>query len=325
MAIITVRGPITAQQASPILSHEHVLCDLWPFTRSYDGILDDDELAVQELQVFARTVGGGTLVDATSLGLGRDHRALSRISRESGVHIVMGSGWYREEVYPRLVWEFSANDLADRIVEELTTGVDGTGIRAGMIGEIGTERKHITSAQERVFRAAGRAHARTNAAILTHTTHFGELAMEQIALLAEEGVSPRRIVISHLGDRPGRNDLLLAIARTGVYLSIDNIGYLGSGYPCDSVRVRNIRTLIEEGHLDQILISGDICMKSHLHAYGGKGYDYVHSKFLPLLAAAGVTPEQIHRMAVVNPWNAYDIPPVAEADESSGVLAAGVR
>jgi len=322
MAIMTVRGPITAQQAGPILSHEHVLCDLWSFVRSYDGILDDEELAVQELQAFARAAGGGTLVDATSFGLGRNPRALSRISQESGVHIVMGAGWYREEVYPSLVWELSTNELADRVVEELTIGADGTSIRAGMIGEIGTERKQITPAQERVFRAAGRAHARTNAAILTHTTHFGELAVEQIALLAEERVPPSRIVISHLGDRPGRTDMLLAIAQTGVHLSIDNIGYLGSGYPDDAVRVRNIRTLIEEGHLDQILLSGDICMKSHLHAYGGKGYDHVHSKFLPLLAASGVTQEQILRMTVVNPWNAYDMPPVAAPEDPSGVLAA---
>jgi predicted metal-dependent phosphotriesterase family hydrolase len=321
MAIMTVRGPISAQQAGPILSHEHVLCDLWPFTRSYDGILDDEELAVQELLAFARAAGGGTLVDATSFGLGRNPRALRRISQESGVHIVMGAAWYREEVYPRLVWELSTNDLADRIVEELTVGVDGTDIRAGMIGEIGTERNHISPAQERVFRAAARAHTRTNAAILTHTTHFGELAVEQIALLAEERVRPDRIVISHLGDRPGRNEMLLAIARTGVYLSIDNVGWLGSGYPDDSVRVRNIRTLIDEGHLNQILLSGDICMKSHLRAYGGKGYDHVQSSFLPLLAASGVTPEQIQRMTVVNPWSAYDMLHTAAAEDSSGVLS----
>ena len=321
MAIMTVRGPITAQQAGPILSHEHVLCDLWSITRSYDGILDDEEMAVQELSAFARAAGGGTLVDATSFGLGRNPRSLSRISEQSGVHIVMGAGWYREDVYPRMIWELGTNELAQRIVEELTVGADGTGIRAGMIGEIGTERKSITPAQERVFRAAARAHGRTSAAILTHTTHFGELALEQIALLAEERVRPSRIVISHLGDRPGRNDMLLAIARTGVYLSIDNIGYQGSGYPDDSVRVRNILTLIAEGHLDQILLSGDICMKSHLKTYGGKGYDHVHTHFLPLLSAHGVSAEQIHRMTVVNPWNAYDMPPVAVAEDGSGVLA----
>src|SRR5207249_1336092 len=103
--------------------------------------------------------------------------------------------------YPAFVRELDTNGLAARIVEELTVGVDGTDVRAGVIGEIGTERKFITPAQERVFRAAARAQRKTGVAIVTHTTHFGELALEQIALLREEGVSPARISISHLGDR----------------------------------------------------------------------------------------------------------------------------
>ncbi len=143
-----------------------------------------------------------------------------------------------------------------------------TDVRAGVIGEIGTERKFITPAQERVFRASARAHLRTGAAIVTHTTHFGELALEQIALLREEGVAPEGIVISHLGDRMDQQHLL-AIAQQGVYLGIDNIGYTGDGYPGDEVRAQNVKMLIAEGHLAQILVAGDICMKTHLHAYGG--------------------------------------------------------
>ena len=197
------------------------------------------------------------------------------------------AGWYREPVYPPLVYERDTNALADLIVGELTEGVDGTGIRAGIIGEIGTERYHITPAQERVFRAAARAQRRTGACVMTHTTHFGELALEQIALLREEGVSPERIVISHLGDRHDTSGLL-QIARQGVYLSVDNIGYNGQGYPGDEVRVRNICLLSAEGHLAQIVMGGDICQKSHLSAYGGKGYDHVLRRFLPMLRDHGV-------------------------------------
>ncbi|MCZ2080266.1 MAG: hypothetical protein HUU41_20170 [Bryobacteraceae bacterium] len=305
MSITTVRGPISPSEAGLILSHEHLLCDLWPIVRNYDGILDDELLAAEELKAYAQA-GGGTLVDATSGGLGRNPLALRRLSESTGIHIVMGAAWYRQDVYPRFVYESSSSELASRIVEELTVGVDGTGIRAGMIGEIGTERKHITPAQERVFRAAARAQRQTGTAILTHTTHFGELALEQIALLREEGVEADRVVISHLGDRYDRT-LLLEIARTGVYLSIDNIGYSGHGYPSDSVRAANIHALIAEGHLSQILLSGDVCMKSHLHSYGGKGYDYVLVNFVPLLKAEGVTQEQIGCMLSTNPWNAYAI------------------
>ena len=142
--------------------------------------------------------------------------------------------------------------------------------------------------------------------IITHTTHFGELALEQIAMLREEQVPSDRIIISHLGDRPDPSRLL-AIARQGVYLSIDNTGYNGDGYPGDEVRAANVKLLVDEGHLPQILLSGDICMKSHLHAFGGKGYDHVPRKFLPLLKKAGITDAQIHTMTVENPARALDV------------------
>jgi phosphotriesterase-related protein len=305
MAIITVSGPIPASQAGFTLSHEHLLCDLWAFTKSYDGILDDETLAACEVAKY-REAGGTSLVDATSGGLGRNPLALRRISEASGVRIIMGSGWYRECVYPPVVFEKDASALADLIVGDILHGADGTGVRAGIIGEIGTERNHITPAQERVFRAAARAQRKTGACVMTHTTHFGELAMEQIALLREEGVPAERIAISHLGDRYDTTQLL-RIAREGVFLSVDNIGYVGGGYPPDEVRMRNVRCLAAEGHLAQVVLGGDICQKSYLSAYGGKGYAHVLRSFLPLLRANGVEEDAIHQMTVVNPTRMLNI------------------
>lgn len=305
MPIHTVTGPIPASQAGCTLSHEHVLCDLWAFTKTYDGILDDETLAISELAQY-RDAGGSSLVDATSGGLGRNPLALRRISEATGIRIVMGAGWYRECVYPAVVWERDANALADLIVNDLVRGADGTNVRAGIIGEIGTERKHITPAQERVFRAAARAQRRTGACIMTHTTHFGELAMEQIALLREEGVPAERIVISHLGDRHDTTGLL-KIAGEGVFISVDNIGYVGSGYPPDELRMRNVRLLAAEGHLAQLVLGGDICQKSHLAAYGGKGYAHVLRSFLPLLRANGIQEDAIYQMTVANPARMLDI------------------
>lgn len=305
MAITTVRGEIRAADLGYTLSHEHVLCDLWPILRSYNGILDDEALAARELNAY-HDAGGRSIIDATSGGLGRNPLALRRIAEATGVHIIMGAAWYREDVYPSFVRELDTNALAGRIVEELMTGVDGSGVRAGMIGEIGTERKFITPAQERVFRAAARAQRSTGVAIVTHTTHFGELALEQIDLLGEEGVRPDRISISHLGDRYETGPLL-SIAHKGTYLSVDNIGYLGDGYPDDDVRARNVVMLVREGFLDRVLLSGDVCVKTHLHAYGGKGYDHVQARFLPLLRQQGLTEEEIYTMTVVNPARLLDV------------------
>ncbi len=300
--IQTVTGPIDAADLGVTLAHEHVLLDGWDMFGTYDAILDDEALATDEL-ALARQAGVRTMVDCTNTGLGRDADALRRVSESSGVTIVMGAGWYRRAVYPAYIRESDVDELAERLVTELTTGVDGTDVRAGFIGEIGTERHRIAAAEERVFRAAARAQRRTGVAIWTHTTNAGDLALEQVELLTSEGVPMDRIVVSHVGDRI-TFDRLGALAATGVFLSIDNIGYVGNGYPADDVRARNVVRLLEAGHLDRVLLSGDTCTRSMLTAYGGAGYGRVMSSFVPLLRTFGVDDAAVERMFVANPARA---------------------
>ena len=178
-----------------------------------------------------------------------------------------------------------------------------TGIRPGFIGEIGTERFSISPAQERVFRAAARAHRRTGCPILTHTTHFGELALEQLDLLGEEGVDPRRVIISHLGDRMGISTLL-PIAARGAWINVDNLGFSG-GYAPLEVRADNVAALCAEGLVDQVMLSNDICLIDQLAEYGGCGYGNVLTNFVPLLRKRGVSAERIQQMLVTNPARAF--------------------
>jgi predicted metal-dependent phosphotriesterase family hydrolase len=305
MQIMTVKGPISVNQLGFTLSHTHFMIDLWNIVRTYDGILDDEALATQELLDY-KQVGGSSVVEVTSGGIGRNPSALRRLSEASGVNIIMGAAWYREMVYPKFIYELDTNALADIVVRELTVGVDGTGVRAGVIGEIGTERGSITPAQERVFRACARAQQKTGVTIVTHTTHFGELALEQIALLREEFVPFSRILISHLGDRIDTTSLT-SIAEKGVFLGIDNIGFEKDGYATDLMRAKNVAKLITDGHLSQILLSSDFCFKTQLTAYGGKGYTHVIDKFLPLLRGEGVSEEEIYQMTVLNPTIALGV------------------
>lgn len=302
MQVTTVLGPVAPDELGITQTHEHLILDASMVAADpYDAILYDVDLAVEELARF-KDAGGNCVVEVTCMGAGRDPEALKRISAETGVHIVMGTGWYREAVYPEYVFQKNPNELADILIGEIREGVGGTGIQPGVIGEIGTERHHISPAQERVFRAAARAHLETGAPISTHTTHFGELAMEQLALLQEEGVDPGRIIIGHLGDRRGA-DCLLPIAETGAYLDIDNIGF-EAPYQTQEERARNVKCLIERGYLEQILLSMDICTNSQLHYFGGPGYGYLLTKFLPLLEETGVSRREIEVMMVENPCRA---------------------
>jgi phosphotriesterase-related protein len=306
LQVMTVMGPVAPSDLGVTLSHDHLMLDAFKLfgeaSGSYSWILDDVDMAIEEVRLF-RAVGGGAIADPTNVGIGRNPRALQRISQETGVRVIMGAGWYRERAYPSYIYEEMPDMLADRLVGDLLTGVDGTDVCAGFIGEIGTERFNISPAQERVFRAAGRAQRRTGCPILTHTTHFGELALEQIDLLAEEGVPSRSVIISHLGDRPGIK-WWLPIAERGAWMSIDNLGFVG-GYAPLEVRADNVAALCAEGLVGQIMLGSDICLTDHMAANGGPGYATVIRNFLPLLRQRGLSEDLIRTMMVDNPARAF--------------------
>jgi predicted metal-dependent phosphotriesterase family hydrolase len=301
--VMTVRGAVEPQALGVTLSHDHVIIDAWDFQKPrYDVIFDDESIMLEEVQRY-RELGGATICDPTNIGIGRNPRALRRISEASGVNIVMGAGWYREVVYPKYLYETATDDLAEMLVREILDGVDGSGIRPGFIGEIGTERGAFSPANERVFRAAGRAHVRTGCPILTHTTHWGELAIEQLDLLAEEGVAAEHVVISHLGDRRGIT-WWLPIADRGAWLNIDNLAFV-AGYAPLEWRADNVAALCAEGLAGQLMLSNDICELGQLATYGGVGYGNVIVNFLPMLRERGVSEDDIHQMTVVNPSKAF--------------------
>lgn len=299
--VITVRGPIKASDMGITQTHEHLQLDAMDHYGGYGFVIDDEELVIDELLAFTQA-GGRTICDVTVDEIGRNPAALARISAAAGVHVVMGAGWYREFGYPSEVEERTSNELADILVRDIEEGVGDSGIRAGFIGEIGTGRHYIKPAEERVFRAAALAQARTGVVISTHTTRWGTLALEQIAMLKEFGADLSRVIIGHLGDRRGVRHLL-PIAAQGVYVEVDNIGYLD--YQPEDVRADNVAALVQEGFVDQILLSEDICMLEHLKAHGGKGYGYLLEVFVPMLIDRGVAQEDIDKMLISNPARAF--------------------
>jgi phosphotriesterase-related protein len=296
MPVTTVLGPVSPQDLGVMQPHEHVLVDLRHSLSKFDAILDDVELAADELRAF-REAGGRTIIDMTNARMGRDVTALKEISAASGVHIVASTGYYTVPYYGDDVYRLTINDLAEILVHELTVGIGDTGIRAGIIAEIGTGRDFINPAEERVFRAAARAHQRTGAAIYTHT-YLEQLLLEQLAILKDENVDLRRVAVGHLGDfRDLRR--VYAVAEQGAFLGIDHIGM--AVQQTDRQRARSVAQLVRDGFAHQILLSLDLCQKSRLHWYGGTGYDYLLNQFVPLLREEGVDDEIVNLMMVENP------------------------
>ncbi len=295
--VITVLGPIAPDEMGITQTHEHLLLDAYDHWGGYEFVIDDEQMIIEEMGEFTSR-GGKTICDVTLEEIGRNPQGLARIARAANINVIMGCAWYREFAYPPIVAEKTSAELADVLVKEIEQGVGDTGIRAGLIGEIGTGRHHIKPAEERVFRAAALAHQRTGLAISTHTTRWGTLALEQIAMLDQFGADLSKVIIGHLGDRRGVEHLL-PIAEKGVYVEVDNIGYID--YQPEWVRADNVAALVKEGFGDRVLLSEDICMLNHLKYQGGKGYGYLLETFVPMLHERGVSEDAVHAMLVTNP------------------------
>src|SRR5262249_38340085 len=152
--------------------------------------LNDHELAVAETNLF-RIAGGGTIVDVTPPDLRRDPTALKRLALDTGLNIVMGCGHYVEPAHPASVAGLTADEIAAELVGELRDGVAETGVRPGIIGEIGTsgvdkktmdKRGHVTPEEAKVLRGAARAALTTGAAVTVHLDPRGEGAFEVISI-----------------------------------------------------------------------------------------------------------------------------------------------
>jgi phosphotriesterase-related protein len=299
----TVRGPIDPSDLGFTLPHEHTQIalwhipsrwDYWQLTRDRAGMLD-------ELERY-RAAGGRSLVDLTLPGVGRDPAWLRDLAEASGVHIVMGCGWYRTAYYPpeTRIDRRSVDDLADELAAEIEQGVGETGVRPGIIGEIGTDKPWVSPAEERVHRAAARAARRSGLAVTTHGV-LSDVGLAQLRILEEEGLDPGRVVIGHADSYPVL-DHYLAIIDRGANIEFD---FLGMPWPAEhhgeDRTVERLLELLERGHVDRILLSQDVCNDSQLHRLGGNGYTYLTDTFLPRLRGQGVSDADIETMTVTNP------------------------
>ncbi len=304
MTIMTVLGPIEDDQLGVTQTHEHLLINLHKTVAFWNyAAFEDEALAADELGAFS-AAGGRSIVEVTTIGIGRQPEGLRRIAAATGVNIVMGTGWYREPAYPGYIARSSVNQLADMLVRDIVEGADGTGVRAGIIGEIGTEVDFLGPAQERVFRAAARAQRQTGVAISTHCQRTGRLGPEQVDLLLEEGVPPDRIIIGHHGDKR-HVEHELGLLERGVYVQIDHVGF--PDLQPDEQRARNVKAIIDAGFGDRLLISQDVCFPHHLEWFGGLGYGHLLRRFVPMLREIGVTQGQIDTVLIANPARVLSI------------------
>lgn len=328
--VSTVLGPVPADRLGHVQTHEHLLCDLTRYlgegearddeitlenlyeTRvdrrnRLDMRLDDVATAAAELAEF-RTAGGGTIVEATSRGLGRDPSGLREIAERTGVHIVMGSGYYTAAFHPPTVATMTEEDIAKEIVGDILDGVDGTGVRAGVIGEIGLSWPPHPD-EVKVLKAAAVAQSETGAALLIHPGRHVDAPREHLNVVVGAGGDAARTVMSHIDRTLTEQDDMRELADTGCVLEFDLFGTESAYYPQDpgfdmpndGTRVRHIRELIASGYGDRVVIAQDVCRRTQLRRHGGEGYTHILRRVLPLMLARGLDPDDIRRLTRTTP------------------------
>lgn len=344
MAIQTVTGVLSKKDAGIMTPHEHIFIELTaffeerplrdcespstaPVTMDKLGILNRDPYALkdnlrmndyetQKKEILRfKNAGGCTIVDATMPGIGRDPLMLKKISEATGLNVVMGTGYYVSSTHPAAMKEMTEQEIADQMIKEITEGVEGTGIKAGVIGEIGIS-EIFNEDERRVLRAAAIAYKKTGTSVLVHINPWTTNGIEAADILLENGVSPKKIAISHI-DVENDMSYIKTLLDKGVYIEFDNFGkeyYVDRearrpGYGLfvnDVQRVDCLKTLIEDGYGDQILMSCDVCLKSCLRTYGGYGYDHVLVNIVPMMEDAGISAEDINKLLIDNPAEFLD-------------------
>ncbi len=277
------------------LMHEHTTIDLSGVKMDEDCRLDCyDETLKEFKQLYSQ--GVRKIVDVTNIGMGRNPNYVAEIAKESGIEIILSTGFYKDPFLPEIVREKSVTELANLFINEIENGIDGVH-KVGMIGEIGTSKNAMLPIEAKVLEAGSIASIQTKKPIYTHTT-LGTYALEQVAFFEKHGVDLSKVIIGHV-DLSGDLDYIRSILKTGVNVGFDTVGK--NNYFPDEKRVEFLKALESDGYLSQVVLSMDLTRKSHLNYKGGIGYNYLIDTFLPMLRASGIKEEHIDKMLIDNP------------------------
>ncbi|MCK4242572.1 MAG: phosphotriesterase-related protein [Dehalococcoidia bacterium] len=309
--INSVLGPLGTVALGFTLMHEHIIVASAGIPLNYPELLGADfmERIVDGL-TQAKEGGIDTIVDATTLDLGRDVTVLAEASRLTGVNIIACTGWWLE--IPRFLAGVSADQLAELFIREIREGISGTDIKAGIL-KSASDIFGVTSAEEPVLRAVARAHLETKVPIMLHSYSPGRVGEQQLAILKEEGVDLRRVKVDHSNDTTDV-EYLVWLLEQGCYLGLDR-------YPGRNVsplaRTKTMKALIDAGYGDRLLPSHDwslaqieaetpIMAEEERELRNPHGYLYIKKVVFPQLREMGVSEATLNSLCVDGPRNFFE-------------------
>jgi len=312
----TVLGPLDTAKLGFTLSHEHIVLssagikEVYPeFIGSRDAIIRDAAKQLTE----AKKGGVDSMVDVTTLDLGRDVVLAREVSKRSGVNVIACTGIWRD--IPRAFWDAHPDDVAALFVREITEGIEDTGVKAGII-KVATDQGGVTPANEIILRAAARASNTTGAPISAHTWALERVGEQQVRIFKEEKVDLNRVYIGHSNDTTDV-EYLTGLLKQGVWLGLDRTpGGTAAGSPMWPQRAETTKRLIDAGWGHRIMLGHDwsvypgiIGTRKGQQAFldtNPDGFLFISRVFLPRLRELGVSEGAVKQMMVDNPRRFFE-------------------
>lgn len=304
--IITVTGEIPASAMGKTLHHEHVLVDfIGADSIGYDRW--DKDLVVEKVLPYLleiKKLGYKTLVECTPAYLGRDPQLLKTLSEKSGIQIITNTGYYSAvggKFIPKHGFTETAEQLADRWIDEAKNGIEGTGIYPGFI-KIAVDRGNLEEINRKVVEAACITHKATGLVIMSHTG-LAVPAFQQLEILEKYGVSPSAFIWTHAHNEADFSKQIEA-ARKGAWIAFDNFN------PGRLEKFVEFAQLIKkEGLLNKLMFSHDAGWYKPGEPNGGefRGFTEIEEFLIPALEKNGLSQPDIYQIFTTNPAEAFRV------------------
>ncbi len=307
--ISSVLGEIDTSELGFTLMHEHILVLSWSMRQSFPDWFDRAahiEHAVKEA-LAAKERGVKTIVDLTTINLGRDIEIIREVAEKAEMQIIAATGFYWTEEPWFQGWE--ADNLAEFLMKDITKGIQGTGVKPGII-KAATDHLGVTPVNRKLLEASARLHRATGLPLSTHTDVHTRTGLAQQDVFEEEGVDLTRVIIGHCGDTEDI-DHLEEILKRGSFIGMDRFG-IDILLPMEK-RVSMVAELCRRGYADRMVLAHDA--SCHIDWFPKElvrqmaprwNFRHVPDDVIPALRKEGVTEEQIRTMTVTNPRRIFE-------------------
>lgn len=310
--INSVLGPMDTNDMGFTLSHEHVIVSSAGIQYVYPDFIDREGTIERGVATLKEAYNEGlrSIIDVTTIDLGRDIRLIEQVSRESGVNIVCATGIWRD--IPRVFWTADPDMIAPLFIKEIEEGIEGTGIKAGII-KVANDMGGVTPEGEIILRAAARAQKATGVPISAHTWAPERVGEQQVAIFEDEGVDLSKVYIGHSNDTTDIG-YLTGLLEKGVWIGLDRYPGSNPALPNWEERTETAYKLIEAGFGDKIMLGHDWSvtlsiaskqMQEQRNKINPDGYLFITRNALPKLRELGASEEAVNRVMVDNPRNFF--------------------